>query len=452
MMIKPFGLITGIMVAILMLPAHGQAAGSGAFRVETPDAGAFGKGTSFVGEANTPAAVYYNPAGITQIEGTAMSLGFSSIQPRASYKSPAGNQEDMRIETFFIPNFYAVTNLGSDEWAFGVGMGSNWGLTTDWDPEGFSRYFNTRTELTNIDAYFVAAYDISDQLTLAGSIDRASSKASLEKKLFQGPSINDADFQIKGDDVALGYRLAGHYKLNDRHSFGLMYRSKNVLELDGKLNLNNLSSSPFLQGALGGDYNQIFGGSSFVTKAYGEIILPRSVAMGYSYRPTSKWVFNFDVEWFDWSSTERLKFVFPEVTDPFQQAILSTGNPISKDWNDAISASFGIEYAWNDDFRLRGGYYFHESVIPEANWDPSIPDADSHGITLGFGYDVSKNATMDVAYSFLYYDFKDNINNNVTDGFGLTSVDGKYKQIANMALVSFTVNFDEVFDKYAYRY
>lgn len=438
-----------VLALIMAGPAH--ASGSGGFRVETPDAGAFGKGTSFVGEADTPAAVYYNPAGISQIDGTAVSLGFSAIQPRAGYENSAGDKQSMRMETFFIPHFHAVSDFGLDRWTFGVGADSNWGLTTDWAPDGFSRYVNTRTELALMDSYFVGAYEVLDQLTLAGSLDVSRAKASLEKKLFQGPGISDANTQIKGDDTVLGYRIAGHYRLNERHSFGLMYRSQNKLKLEGTLHLNSLQTSGTISGIFGQDYETIFGGSNFSTPARAEIVLPQSVAFGYSYRPDRKWTLNFDVEWFDWSSTEQLLFEYPDVTHPLQQAVLAVGNPASKDWDDAMSASFGVEYAWNDDLRLRAGYYFHQQVIPEASWDPSIPDADSHGVTLGLGYDFSPNTTMDLAYSFLYYDFKSNTNSNVSDGLGMTDLDGKYDQYINMALATVTVKFDEIFDRYAYR-
>ena len=59
--------LTVLSVGLLFLVGVNNvlAAGSGGFRVETPDAGAFGKGSAFVGEANTPGAVYYNPAGLT---------------------------------------------------------------------------------------------------------------------------------------------------------------------------------------------------------------------------------------------------------------------------------------------------------------------------------------------------------------------------------------------------
>ena len=58
-------------VVLIMTAGQALAAGSGAYRLEVPDAGAAGMGSAFVGEANTPAAVYWNPAGLTQIVGQA---------------------------------------------------------------------------------------------------------------------------------------------------------------------------------------------------------------------------------------------------------------------------------------------------------------------------------------------------------------------------------------------
>ena len=67
------------------------AAGSGAFRVETPDAGAMGKGSAFVGQANTPAAVYYNPSGLTQVKNTEVSVGTALLAPQTDYKNFPGD-------------------------------------------------------------------------------------------------------------------------------------------------------------------------------------------------------------------------------------------------------------------------------------------------------------------------------------------------------------------------
>jgi len=56
------------------------------------------------------------------------------------------------LQTFFVPNFFAAGNLGlSDKLYFGVGSTSNWGLSTEWADDSFSRYAATKTELENVD-------------------------------------------------------------------------------------------------------------------------------------------------------------------------------------------------------------------------------------------------------------------------------------------------------------
>ena len=71
------------------------AASAGAYSIETEDAGAFGMGTAFVGDANTPAAVYYNPAGINQMTRPEISVGYAILAPRGQMKQPDGNTVHM---------------------------------------------------------------------------------------------------------------------------------------------------------------------------------------------------------------------------------------------------------------------------------------------------------------------------------------------------------------------
>ena len=86
-----------ILLSVCLLSAflvkNGFCAGSGAFRIEVPDAEAMGKGSAFVAQADNPSAIYYNPAGLTQLKGkTYLSLGASAIQPFCTYKNNSGNE------------------------------------------------------------------------------------------------------------------------------------------------------------------------------------------------------------------------------------------------------------------------------------------------------------------------------------------------------------------------
>ena len=114
----------------------------------------------------------------------------------------------------------------------------------------------------------------------------------------------------------------------------------------------------------------------------------------------------------------------------------STGNPINRDWNDVWSAAVGVEYAWNDDLRLRTGSYYHTTPIPDENFNSNLPDSNSFGFTGGFGYDINDNTTVDLAYSALIFE-----NRTIDSPFVGGTIDGKYEQIMHMGLATLTYGF-----------
>jgi long-chain fatty acid transport protein len=400
--------------------------------VELPDSEAAGKGFAFVGEASNPSAVYYNPAGLTQLKGNNhLSAGFSVLAPSASYTDFAGNETQMTRQNFPIPHLYVVSDFGLEDFVFGLGGTSSWGTGTAWADDSFAKYVATESDVKNLDTYISAAYKAGDQWSFAVSADNDYSVANKSKKLIQLGGA-DGDYNLKADASGWGYRLAALFKLNERHQFGLMYRSPIQEKYRGKLFLHELNGS-------GLDYFSIFGGDRFETNIAVESELPQSVVLGYSLRPDDKWTFNFDAEWMDWSSIEQEWLEYTEVITAGQSSILNSGNPANRDWKDVWSAALGIEYAWSDDLRLRGGYYYHTAPIPEENWEPNIIDSNSHGITTGFGYDISDHLTVDLAYSFLLYEDL-TVDNTIGSGSG-ASINGEYEQTMHMGLITFGYKF-----------
>ncbi len=64
------------MLAAALIP--GTACGAG-YYLPNQDAFATARGNAFVATADTPAAVHYNPAGLTQLEEASIQAGFYSI-------------------------------------------------------------------------------------------------------------------------------------------------------------------------------------------------------------------------------------------------------------------------------------------------------------------------------------------------------------------------------------
>lgn len=426
--------ILRILVLILCVSSISMAswaAGSGAFRVELPDAGAAGKGFAFVGQADTASAVYYNPAGMTQIKGSEVIVGATLLQPFTSYTSNSGSETDLKKHSYGVPHFYYVSDLGLDKFAFGVRAGTSWGLVTEWADDSFSKYSATKSELKTQDYALAGAYQITDQWSVSISADYNRANLDKHKKMLQTGG-GDGHLNLRMDGDAWGYRLATHYKLSEKHMLGFMYRSKITHKLQGSVELSNLNTS-------GSNYQTIFGGTTFKTSSELKTTLPQSLIVGYSYMPDEKWTFNFDFEWMDWSTIRDELVTYPDSLSGAQSSVLNTGNPVQHDWDSVYSFAAGFEYKANDRLRLRSGYYYHQSPIPNDTFDSSIPDDNSHGVTVGFGYDLKKDLTLDMAYSALFHDDRI-VDNTVGNGFG-ADLDGEYETWISMLLASVSYRF-----------
>jgi long-chain fatty acid transport protein len=404
------------------------AAASGGYSIEVPDAGAFGMGNAFVGQADTPAAVYYNPAGITQMSRPEVSVGEAILAPRGQMTQPDGNTVHMQNNEYGVPNFYAVVPVIPNKLSIGAGGGSYFGLGTNWGPNSPLRYATTQANITDVDNSLVVSYQVTKQWSIAASADNDYSRADLSRVLYD-PIGYTPTMEVKGGDDAWGYRLATMFKINDQNQVGLMYRSRIDHNYKGKISINGMS--PFYDAHYG------FSGPSFVTNFEEKSVLPQVVVLGYSFKPTTKWTINADLKWSDWSQNKYETLTYSNTT---LSNLLGSNNRIPEDWHSEWAESIGAQYAVTDRFRLRLGYYHGgaAAVVPDADFNPSLPDSNCNGIATGFGFDITKRLTLDVAYSANFYTTRDIIN-TVSNPYG--SVDGKYEQIVHMGLVSLTYKF-----------
>jgi len=398
------------------------AAGSGGLRDETPDAAAFGEGSAFVGQADTPAAVYYNPAGMNQIQTLSITAGDMAIAPQYDFKSATtGNETTADRKTYNVPDFYAVAPV-NDKLSLGLGAGSYWGLGTDWGNNSPLKYATTDATLVNQDYMLAASYKVTSQWSVAASVDNDYSVGNESLALNLSPySLPDGNLQLKEKSDAWGYRLATMFKINDQNQIGLMYRSRIDHHYEGNLYSGN---------------NPLLSPNPYETKITDNETLPQSVVMGYSFKPTPKWTINMDVEWFDWSQIKNVSINFPNESNAGNLAVLSSLSPVHYNWHDAWSESIGTEYKLTDKFRVRAGYYHHTSVGPDETWNPQVPDMNSHGITAGFGYDINAHLTVNVAYGIALYEPR-TIYGITTD----PAVNGDYRNVTNFGAASLTYKF-----------
>lgn len=344
------------------------------FQINEQGAKALGMGGAFVAQADDPSAVYFNPAGITQLEGAQISIGFSPITPSATFKSDqTGKSTDAKKNTFYIPNFYATVKT-TDKISVGFGAFSNYGLSTEWPKNWEGRYITggTKAEIVTLTLNPNVAFKFTDKLSLAFGVDIQKMEIVLENKIPITQTL-EGNSKLKADDWSYGWNIALHYKITENWKFGVSYRSKVKHEIeDGTATLN-----------LGTTEIQYTGSSN--------IDLPDILYLGTSYK-LNKFTFEFDAQRTGWSSYDKLAVDFE---DPTAQDISKP-----KDWKDVWAYRFGVQYKVNDMLDLRAGLIRDFSPIPDKTLDPLVPSGDRWLYAVGFGLNFSK-ITLDFAYNYL---------------------------------------------------
>ncbi|MDP8230973.1 MAG: outer membrane protein transport protein [Candidatus Gorgyraea atricola] len=413
------------------------AVGAGGFKNEVVSAKGMGRGSAGAAQIDDPAAVYYNPAAMSYLDGSAVSIGYTLEMPIGRGTPTGAGEVDMESQSFFVPNFYLVDDFGLEEFTFGLGVTIPYGLGTDWPDDSYSRYVATESDVRVENINPSVAYKVNDNLSIGAGLNYMISNVNKYRKfnvtrvntLLGGSAVEaDGDFYLKADDESWGYNLGMLYSFKDSHRLAVAYRSEVDFSQKGTLSLNGL----------GADATAGLFGASYDTSIKADMTLPEVVTLGYAWDVNDVLTFEADLEWTGWSSVVQDWVEWETETHPIKLQILNAGNPASKDWEDVFSLGIGVNYDASDKIQLRCGYMYEQTPVSEANFDTALPDSDRYGITCGFGY-TFKDMTMDISYLALFFEDRD-----VANGVGSTSnadIDGRYEQFVNIFAVGFTYKY-----------
>jgi len=344
-------------------------------------------GGTLVGRADDPSAIFFNPAGITQLPGSQVMAGATFISPKTDVVTDVGG---MKITTetednVWIPPHLYSTHQWSDSIWFGLGILSRFGLGTEYDHNWPGKYNIYTAVVQTLSVNPNVAYKVNDKLSLAAGVSAMWLDLELERKI---PSeAGDINQELTGDDWGYGFNLAAHYKACDWMSLGASYVSQVDQNVDGDVDFTKPVGLPA----------EIFND----TGASGEITLPDMLFLGVTFYPSDRWSLEVDAIWNGWSSYDKLCIVCDDIIyiDP------STGQPVQgsttvKDWDDVWRFQIGVEYAATDWLDLRLGYVFDESPIPGDTADYLVPADDRHLYNIGCGMHWDE-WTLDLSYTYL---------------------------------------------------
>jgi long-chain fatty acid transport protein len=373
------GVVT--LLTLATVPAHATG-----FDLPDQDAFVIARGMAFAATADNPSAVYYNPAGITQLPGHNVRGGVYGLYIQSTYESPAGGSYDNSEDLHAVPQLFYTYSPTQLPLSFGLGLFSPFGLSSSWPEDTGFRTLATEGKLTYYTINPVVAWKIRPNLSIAAGFTANFADVDLARGLVWPTQPYD-EFRFEGDGWDMGYNVGVLWQPIEKISLGGTFRSTTRVGLEGQTRFFNQVEIPGMFPAFPVQH----------LDAEADFPFPWKMILGLSYRPTPKWNLEFNADLTGWDEVGTVVVRQATAFPP----LLPQDIPLVLEWEPSWYYEFGATRYLAKGWSVSAGYIFNENSVPDANYSPLVADLDRHFVSVGAGYQ-SKRLRIDLAYQFGY--------------------------------------------------
>lgn len=374
---------------LLTAPAH-----AGGFYIQEQSAEEAGRAYSGdAAAADSPATIFFNPAGMTELDGVQAEIGAQSLFVTARQQNqgtnrtvpgfpvtvPVGGTDGGNPfpQPLLVPSGYVSAQVSDRVW-LGLGVNSPFGVVVDYDDGFFGRYDSKRSDLFTLNVQPSVAVKLSDKLSIGGGVDIQYIDVELINAVPNlAPTDPDGSLRIKGDDISVGWNAGVMLNL-DPVRIGAHYRSSVKHTLDGDFDLSGLTGP--------------LAGSNVTTSAKAPLSTPDIATVSVMFGTDTPWRVYGTWRWYNWSNFDEIR-VEPEGLPP---------QVSEQRYKDSWSMALGGEYDVSDKLTVRAGTMFDQSPITDRYRTTRVPDGDRVWASTGLTYDFSKSFSATLAYSHVW--------------------------------------------------
>lgn len=444
-----------LMLGLLCALASGGAMASG-YHFGSQSASAQGTANANAAEAADATVLFYNPAGMTRLDGTHASGVLNVVVPNTKYEDQgsttsfglpiSGGNTKKFIKTTAVPHGYLTHKLSNDL-SVGMAVFVPFGSKTEYDKDWAGRYTSLSTELTTIAFNPSVAYKLSPKVSVGAGLTAQYIDGKLAKgadfgsgalnnllsqvvaanaarnpgvpvqiirnsvmnqfsgliKQVSGNPLYAGGVEVQGHDWGFGFNVGLMYEYDKDTRFGVAYRSaiKHKLKGDatwdvqtGAGNLASLLNTALasVQPGAGTAVQQRLLGAYTNSDARLDITTPESLSFNF-FKQHERFGVMGDITWTRHSRFQELRI-------DFANSLPDSNTP--ENWGDTIRASLGLNYQWSDALTLRGGVAFDQSPVTPRNRTASLPDNDRSWISAGLNWKLDKKRSIDLAASYVH--------------------------------------------------
>jgi long-chain fatty acid transport protein len=351
---------------------------------------ATGLGRAYAGEAaiaDNAGSQWRNPALLTYLEGTQVSVGAIYVDPNididgtstSGSTSTPSNSSDF-AHSAVIPNFY-VSHKYNDKFALGFAAGTNYGMETDLGTDFGGANHGNEASVTTMELNLNAAYQVLESVSVGGGVRYIMAEGSFgavsATSIQQiGVSKGDALKYMEGDDTAWGWQVGTAWQINENNRLGFTYKSEVDLTLSGHANGHGFNF---------GQPNKKDAGSM-------DLALPATAELASFHQLTDKVAVHASINWTNWSSFKELVADFPgENSVEIKQ----------ENWEDNYRFAVGTTYQMTPKLALRSGIAYDTSAVSDEHRTATIPETDRTWLSIGAGYQWSEQLTLDAGFTYI---------------------------------------------------
>ncbi|RCS73099.1 outer membrane protein transport protein [Vibrio casei] len=345
---------------------------------------ASGLGRAFSGDGaigDNASEISATPAVMTLFDKAQLSGAISFIDPEIDVYDETSGQQSNDVAPFqVVPAAYYVSPI-NDQWAWGIGMFTSYGVTTDYPTDIDAGDMAGKTSLVSFNINPNIAYRINDHFSLGAGVSLVYAQAELKRtqgslSQFTGGNPSDSLIKMEGDTLGYGWNVGGLYEVNENNRFSASYRSAVDLKFkDGDFT----------------DYSGSILGSPGKVNADLDIELPDIVELAGFHQLNKQWAIHYSWQWTNYSKFQELRATSDQC---------SSGTCFQKTeyYEDNQRWAIGTTYQANEAWIFRAGFAYDEQA---GKATLSIPDSDRYWYSAGLTYIWSPNLSVDAGFTLV---------------------------------------------------
>lgn len=366
------------------------------------------------GAINYGSTVYFNPAGLSQLEQGTYFVG--GVQVAFGEQSMAEGKEYDADLFSPIPNFavYKVIDDGAYFWTLGAVAG---GATLEYKdgvplpnmtlPNGMSVPMNSLLEGTNVkggnqyaQTTFGRTWKINEKLSTSLGLRAVYGLRTLEASTSLGKNplglSGTASIDSERTGYGFGFQLGLNYKATDKLNLGLRYDSQVNMKFKTDAEIKHTGAGSVIINGLDGKSGLLGEFPVYAPGLKTRRDLPAILALGASYKVTDRWT----------------TFVGGNYYFNKDATMDQVGKLKNYDYSNGWEISVGSEYWINDKFAWLIGANYADTGAPEGTYSPTEYAINSIFVGTGIKYRQNETTEWTVAFNQYFYD-STNANNVV---------------------------------------